>query len=158
MTSEKRAQKFHTDDASVPRYGYCFWLIVLRGKFVSSNQKRYPYLGTDASSVWNICARFSDVISQRKQRWRHQMSCLLRLVLFTTPKLTHGWWKLSPDQTHIRDHWLYNFDDEFKSALINWKDHHIFPCSFSIYQINVLTVIVNLPSPCTAFSNASLGN
>ena len=26
MTSEKRAHKFHTDDASLPRSGYCFWL------------------------------------------------------------------------------------------------------------------------------------
>ena len=26
MTSEKRAQKFHTDDAPLARYGKCFWL------------------------------------------------------------------------------------------------------------------------------------
>ena len=27
MTSEKLAQKFHTDDASLPRSGQCFWLV-----------------------------------------------------------------------------------------------------------------------------------
>ena len=27
MTSEERAQKFHTDDASLPRSGYCFCLV-----------------------------------------------------------------------------------------------------------------------------------
>ena len=34
------------------------------GKFASTNQKHYPNLDSEASSVWNICARFSDVISQ----------------------------------------------------------------------------------------------
>ena len=40
MTSEKRALKFHTDDASLPRSGLCssFWLILPRGKFASTNQ------------------------------------------------------------------------------------------------------------------------
>ena len=28
MTFEKQAQKFHTDDASLPRSGWCFWLVV----------------------------------------------------------------------------------------------------------------------------------
>jgi len=31
--------------------------------FASTNQKHYPDLGSDASSVWNFCALFSDVIS-----------------------------------------------------------------------------------------------
>ena len=41
MASEKRAQKFHTDDASLPRFGYCFWLVVRIPlvKFASTNQK-----------------------------------------------------------------------------------------------------------------------
>ena len=34
------------------------------GKFVLTNQKHNPYLSSDASSVWNFCARFSDVISR----------------------------------------------------------------------------------------------
>ena len=56
MKSEKLAQKFHTDDATVAvgLIGY---------KFASTNQKHYPDLGSDASSVWNFCAPFSDVIS-----------------------------------------------------------------------------------------------
>ena len=32
-----------------------------------TNQKRYPVLGSDASSVWNFCACFSDVISPGNQ-------------------------------------------------------------------------------------------
>ena len=36
MTSEKRAQKFHTDDASLPSG--------------TTNQKHYPDLSSDASS------------------------------------------------------------------------------------------------------------
>ena len=35
-----------------------------RGRFASTNQKHYPDLGSDTSSVWNFCARFSDVISR----------------------------------------------------------------------------------------------
>ena len=35
-----------------------------------------PYLASDASSVWNFCARFSDVISQGNQWWRREMSAV----------------------------------------------------------------------------------
>ena len=63
MTSAKRAQKFHTDDASLPRFGQCFRLVVPRG----TNQKHCPYLGSDMSSVWNFCARFADVIFAGKR-------------------------------------------------------------------------------------------
>ena len=36
--------------------------------------RHYPDLGSDASSVWNLCAHFSDVISRGDQRWRLEMS------------------------------------------------------------------------------------
>ena len=55
MTSEKRAQKFHT----------CDWLEI---RLIQS------YLGSDASSVWNFCARFSNVISRGNHRQRRKMS------------------------------------------------------------------------------------
>ena len=55
MTFEKRAQKFHTDDASLPRFD---WMRRI------SNQ----------SPVWNFCARFSDVIWRGNHRWRREMS------------------------------------------------------------------------------------
>ena len=48
ITSEERAQKFHTDDASLPRSD---WLEIC------FNQ---PHLGNDTSSVWNFCTRFSE--------------------------------------------------------------------------------------------------
>ena len=35
------------------------WINFSRG---TTNQKHYPDLGSDASSVWNFCARFSNVI------------------------------------------------------------------------------------------------
>ena len=54
-TSEKRAQKFHTDDASQPRSGQCFWLVEPNFTSGTTNQKHYPDLGSDASSVWNFC-------------------------------------------------------------------------------------------------------
>ena len=68
MTSEKRAQKFHTDDASLPRSGKCFWLDEANFTSRSTNQKHYPDLSSGASSVWNFCSRFSDVSGIAKCR------------------------------------------------------------------------------------------
>ena len=51
MTPDERAQKFHTDDMSLPGSGQCFWLVMLQKKFASTNQKHYPDLGSNVSSV-----------------------------------------------------------------------------------------------------------
>ena len=41
------------------------WVVLLIGwKSTSSNQKHYPDLVLDTSSVWNFCIRSSDVISR----------------------------------------------------------------------------------------------
>ena len=37
-----RAQKFHTNDVSLPRSGWCFGLVALLEKFASTNQKHSP--------------------------------------------------------------------------------------------------------------------
>ena len=64
MTSEKRAQKFHTDDKPLARSG----LVHLIGwKFASSNQKHYPDPGSDALSAEKFCVRSSDTISWGNQ-------------------------------------------------------------------------------------------
>ena len=76
MTSDKRAQKFHTNDASLPRSGKFFWLVVPRRKFASTNQKHYSDRGSDTSSVWNFCTLSSDVISRGNQWWRREMSAV----------------------------------------------------------------------------------
>ena len=68
MTSGKREQKFHTDEVSLPRSGWCFWLVVPGGKFDSANKRHYPNLCSDASSVWKFYARLSDVIWRGNQR------------------------------------------------------------------------------------------
>ena len=68
MTSEKRAQKFHTDDPSLPRSGECFGLVESNFPRGTTNQKHYPDLGSDASSVWNSCPCFTDVI-WRENQW-----------------------------------------------------------------------------------------
>ena len=43
-------------------------------KFASTNQKHYPDLDSDASSVRNFCARFSDAISRGNRWWSREMS------------------------------------------------------------------------------------
>ena len=56
------------------------WVVLLNGwiKFPTrtTNQKHYPDLGRDASSAWNFCVRFSDVIWRGNQWQRHQMSAV----------------------------------------------------------------------------------
>ena len=44
--------------------------------FASTNQKHYPDLASHASSVWNFCAGFSDVISRGNQWCRREMSAV----------------------------------------------------------------------------------
>ena len=55
--------------------GHCVVLLI-DWKFASSNQTHYSYLASDASSVWNFCARFPDVTSRRNQWWRRKMSAV----------------------------------------------------------------------------------
>ena len=49
-----------------------------REKFASANQKHYPDLASDTSSVRNFCACFLDVISRRNQWCRREMSAVSR--------------------------------------------------------------------------------
>ena len=56
VTSEKRAQKFPTDDALHPDLGSVSFL---RKVCFNQSEARYPDLVGKASSKWNFCARFS---------------------------------------------------------------------------------------------------
>ena len=47
---------------------------MVRGKFALTNQKQYPDLSSDTSSVWNFFRRSSDVISQANQWWHRKIS------------------------------------------------------------------------------------
>jgi len=38
--------------------------------------RHYPDVGSDASLIWDSCARFSDVISKGNQWWNHEMSAV----------------------------------------------------------------------------------
>ena len=44
--------------------------------FSTQQHSNQSDLGSDASSVWNLFARFSDVISQGNLWWRHEMSAV----------------------------------------------------------------------------------
>ena len=48
------------------------------GKFASTNHKLYPDLRSEASSAFNFCALFSDVISLGNQGWRPEMSAVFQ--------------------------------------------------------------------------------
>ena len=79
MTSQKRAQKIHTDDVPLPRSGWCFWLVLLYGKFTSISQKHYPDLGSDTSSLWNFCAFLSTSFAGKPVMASQNVGCFLRL-------------------------------------------------------------------------------
>ena len=62
----------------------CVVLLIGWSKF-STNQKHYPDLGSNASSVWNFCARSSDFISRKKTVVASRcddVGCFLRLSEF----------------------------------------------------------------------------
>ena len=65
MTSDKRTQQFHTDDASLQTSGEWFCLAEANFPRGSTNQKHYPDLGSNPSLVRNIFAnRILDDITQ----------------------------------------------------------------------------------------------
>ena len=54
-----------------------FWLVLLIGwKFASFNQEHYPDLGSDTSSVWNVCDRSSDGLESRIHDHAKNRHCL----------------------------------------------------------------------------------
>ena len=75
MMSEKQAQKFHTDDTSLPRSGAS----VPHGKFDSTNQKLYPDLGSDASSALVSQISFGGETSGSVAK-SSNVSCFLNLL------------------------------------------------------------------------------
>ena len=97
-TSEVRAQKFHTDDVTLPRSKLCFWLVVPEWKFASTNQKHYPDLRNDTSSVRNFCPRSSNVSLLGNQRWRQKIVAFIssyklsRKVIFRALMSESGRW------------------------------------------------------------------
>ena len=80
MTSEKRVQKFHTDDLSLPWSRWCFWLVEADFPRCMTNQKHWLDLESETSSVWNLCALSSDIISQGNQPWRREIRLFSQAV------------------------------------------------------------------------------
>ena len=75
MTSERRLQKFLTDDASlVLLIGLAAWEICLY------QSEAPPDLGSDALSVWNFCAQTS-FRGETSQLASRNVTCFLRLLL-----------------------------------------------------------------------------
>ena len=72
-------------------------MVLLIGfRFVSSNQKHYRPLGSDASSVWNFLARFSDFISRGNQCWRREISALFSVYIVSSTTLLKQGWDVRP--------------------------------------------------------------
>ena len=67
------------NDPSLSGSGSCFWLVESNFPRGMTNQKHYPGLDSDASSVWNFCACFSDETSFRGETSGGVPKCPLRL-------------------------------------------------------------------------------
>ena len=66
------------------------WVVrLICWKFVPTNQKHYPDLGGDASSVRNLCSLLSNVISRENQWWCCKMSTVF-LRLLKLPQMRHA--------------------------------------------------------------------
>ena len=90
------------------------WKTVCWSKFLA-NQKHYPDLGCNASSVWNFCGRFSDVISQGNQWWGRETFFsrpwgyrLTKVALVPSPSGRLLWISDSP-----REKWNITLGKEF---------------------------------------------
>ena len=55
----------------------------LKINFVSSNQKHYPGLASDSSSVWNICPHSVEIDYLKVDSWRCEMSAVFSRLVFT---------------------------------------------------------------------------
>ena len=66
------------------------------GKFASTNHKLYPDLRSEASSTFNFCAPFLDVISLGNQGWRPEMSAVFQASSWCLRTVNGGWVKAAP--------------------------------------------------------------
>ena len=75
MSSEKCAQKFHTDEASLSRSGSCFWLVEANFPWVRPIRST-TYIWVVTRHQYGISVLIPDVIPQGNQWWHGQMSAV----------------------------------------------------------------------------------
>ena len=64
----------------------------LAAREICLNQsEHYPHRGSDTSSVWNFCSRFSDVISRWNQFWRREMSACFSGLFIAIKQQRASW-------------------------------------------------------------------
>ena len=112
MTSEKRVQKFHTDDASLARYGKCFWLVEnllppIRGSTQIWGATRHQYGISTLISQTSFSG--NPVVASLN------VDCFRRILSRLLENLLAGYVKLS-----LHAHYLvtYNFNSWFEG--LHW--------------------------------------
>ena len=78
-----------------PRSGKCFSLVESNFPRGTTNQKHYPNLDSEASLVWNFCARFSDVI------WRGKQWSVAKCWLFSKASCHQAWRLKEPHRCRL---------------------------------------------------------
>ena len=74
--------EIQSGDVILPRPWWCFWLVYANLLRCTTNQKHYPDFCIDTSSVWNICALSSEVISPGNQKWRREKSSVFLATIW----------------------------------------------------------------------------
>ena len=116
-TSEK---KFHTDDVSLPRYGSCFWLVVLQGNLLQPIRST-TQICVVTSSKWNFCARSSHVNRTKKliilHLTRNPYEFLILLSNILLPVVAWNAWN-----DHVLDWWKHK--DDPNVLFLKYEDLH----------------------------------
>ena len=111
-------RKWHLMWCHYPDLGpACFWLVENLLHPIRSNQKCYPNLGSDTSSVWSFCARFSDVIWRGNQWWLRQMSAVFS-----------GYYYPQPVESRTNKHFFWALLEMFQKLQTRKRRHanHLF--------------------------------
>ena len=119
-----------------------------KGRHTNDTRKRrYPsydcfrsFLGSDPSSVWNFCTRFSDVILPGNQWWvaSRNVGCFFKLRLPSQDVLPNANKKPTLAQTHIRQK-LFNsltFKDAVSGLEKLFSRSVLLPLSFFCHCIS----------------------
>ena len=78
MMSEKRAQKFHTNDTSVRTSGECFWLVDAIFPRGTTNQEQYPDLGGEPLFISK--SDVQEVQSDQNQLFRWKTAVYIKII------------------------------------------------------------------------------
>ena len=142
MTSEQQLQKIHTDDVWLPRCGKCFWLVVPREKFASTNQEHNQDMGSERHQ-YGIFAVVSQT-SFRKETSEGVVKCRLFFpqTIFNAARTTlrARRWKVSLERCNVpqREWEAVRIDDRLWEETHSFERFPLFNSNLKLHQLHSL--------------------